>query len=305
MPDPTLSLGISQDEVLISVLVGLISWFLTWLIGKLGDRLGGRAETIRHWLPEISLALAVGGVAAWRYYDVQDVWSLQTLVLGLSAFAMAIGSHSGLREKVKIKQKKQGNQGDEGSPPTSTPRNTAVALAAAVALLMAMPGCQTTTAYPRLATSLLSASQTVSQGARVDAAREGDTVRCATAAALEGAFGAAEQALLVYLADAPDVWLLPAIEVDMSSCSNGASLELLPDEAAAQVSSALDTFAPSVFVVTRAVMGSAGLGCEDTLIASAVLSYLEGATAPLVAWLTSSGAPVAIGAVKVDLRACR
>ena len=72
MPDPTLSLGISQDEVLISVLVGLISWFLTWLIGKLGDRLGGRAETIRDQYLErfAAHAAAIENLAAsfgWQY----------------------------------------------------------------------------------------------------------------------------------------------------------------------------------------------------------------------------------------------
>ena len=90
-----------DQDTLVMVVQGWLVWAGTWAVGRYLPA-GAAREKIRHWLPEISVVLAVGLVGAWQAVQGADVWSLQTLRSAVAAAGAAVLSHSVVREKIKV-----------------------------------------------------------------------------------------------------------------------------------------------------------------------------------------------------------
>lgn len=291
MTDIITPADITADHVLISAAVGLLSWLLTWIIGKVGSK-WPHTEKVRHWLPEISLALAVGGVAAWRAADSQEVWSWQTLVLIMTAFGTAIGSHSGLREKVKLKQK-------------MTEAGTKAGAAGALVVLLALGGAGCGGSHTQSLSTTLQTGQLLAEGARSQSLYQGSQVGCYASSVSVAALGSSYEALALYDDAAGGVQGIPGIKVDYSQC------EPLHEEGFQGLMSSgtgnlVRGWASALFGVVQILSGQLGLelDCEERALTLAVVSYLDGAVVAILEELTAPNGRVSIPAVNLNLSAC-
>ncbi|MEL6178269.1 MAG: hypothetical protein AAFS10_04915 [Myxococcota bacterium] len=189
----------------------------------------------------------------------------------------------------------------------SSSTSTSTMLLLSILLVVCVGGCSTPPRYPAVATASLAASTSVASAAKLEAARAERVVACVTAAALETAFASAGEALSIWMADTPDTWTLPGVEVDLQACEKiaGTNLSLLSTETAGQVRQTVDALAPAALAVTRAILTSSDLGCEDLVLASSVLAYVEGASGPILGWLDAPGSVLLVPSVVVDLSVCR
>ena len=87
--------------MMITVVQGWLVWAGTWAVGRYMPA-GAVRDKVRHWLPEISVVLAVALVGAWQAVQGADVWSVHTLRTALTAAGAAVLSHSVIREKIKV-----------------------------------------------------------------------------------------------------------------------------------------------------------------------------------------------------------
>jgi hypothetical protein len=85
----------------LAVIQGWMVWALTAGVKRLLPK-GDLEKRIRPWLPEISILLSVGLVAAWQALEGASVVSFESLRLAAAAAGTAIMSHSVMREKVKM-----------------------------------------------------------------------------------------------------------------------------------------------------------------------------------------------------------
>lgn len=282
-----------ETNPLVILLAGILTQALMWAASKaIPDD-----SKLRAAIPALATALAVGVVTAIQAFQGTDVLSWQTAWEGLLAGAMAVLVHSQGSQVVKARKAKQTNTG-----------GASAALLVLLASSMLWVGCSTTAPrYPQLASASLAASSSVAKAAKLEAARGERLTACVTAAALETSLSSAEIALIAYTDSGDDVWLLPGVAVELGPCAElrTEGLSLLSQETASQVRATVEGLAPGALVVTRAVLASSSLGCEDLVIASAVLTYLEGSVGPVLGWLEDPGSPLRIPAVEVNLETCR
>ena len=90
-----------DQDTLVMVVQGWLVWAGTWAVGRYMPA-GAARDKIRHWLPEISVVMAVALVGGWQAVQGADVWNLQTLRSALAAAGAAVLSHSVVREKIKV-----------------------------------------------------------------------------------------------------------------------------------------------------------------------------------------------------------